>query len=291
MKKLPDIDELTAGRALLARPLLPLARLVGFLYLTGPFDRIAEVLPELPDPIESGGATYNNPATLLKPYLPLLAEFEQFKHPTSRPYRIIDAEGNDVPAMEAIDLWLSHQLVVRELEAINSLLCTPCCCTLCCTGPASGMAQEFFEIPLTPEEGTLFPLLAIDTAASRSTTPYQEPPFCRNGAPFYTAGPALYHWQSGWSFILPRGSACPHLELSGRCRIYPKRPEVCRRPQVFSYILDALPAPKTTDMTTYQAHRTLLAVWDCPYVQVLRDEIAAFADACELTPVFRQNKA
>lgn len=291
MKNLPSPHDLAAGRALLARPLLPLARLAGFLYLTGPFERIAELLGELPDPIEIGGVLYPQPAALLQPYLAILQEFEQFKHPTARPYRIIDESGNELPSMEAIDLWCSHHMLVQELEVINSLLCAPCGCTLCCTGPAAEMDQVFFEIPLHAAECQRFPLAAMDTEASRATTPYQEPPLRRGDLPFYETAPALYHWQGGWSLILPRNAACPHLEPTGRCRIYPHRPEVCRRPQIFSYVLEALPAAQANEVTTYQARRSLLAVWDCPYVQVLQESIAAFAAACELTPVFRQNKA
>lgn len=291
MKNPPPIEKLATGRALLSRPLLPLARLVGFLYLTGPFDRLAEVLPELPDPIETNGAIYERPAALLQPFLPILEEFEQLKHPTARPYRILDEAGDELPAMEAIDLWLSHHLLIQELEAINSLLCAPCGCTLCCIGPEPEMAQEFFEIPLTGGECQRFPLPVIDNETSRATTPYQEPAMPCNGSPFYATGPAIYHWRSGWSLILPHGAACPHLEASGRCRIYPDRPEVCRRPQIFSYALEAVTGQQAGGILTYQARRALLAVWDCPYVQALQDEIAAFAAACELTPVFRQNKA
>ncbi|MEW6593969.1 MAG: YkgJ family cysteine cluster protein [Thermodesulfobacteriota bacterium] len=288
----PTTDDLTAGRALLRRPLLPLARLVGLLYLTGPFERISDVLPELPGTIETGGVAYENPAPLLQPHLPVLTEFEQLKFPTSRTWRIINEEGDELSAMEAIDLWIGHHLLMGELEAINSLLCAPCGCTLCCTGPEAAMRQDFFEIPLRPEECRRFPLARIDSEESRATPPDQEPPLHRDHSPFYQYGPALYHWQSGWSLILPRGTACPHLEESGRCRIYPDRPEVCRRPQIFSYALEALSGrPADEGITTWRARRVLLAVWDCPYVQILRDEIAAFAEACELTPLFRQNKA
>ncbi|HSR36956.1 MAG TPA: YkgJ family cysteine cluster protein, partial [Desulfurivibrionaceae bacterium] len=224
------------------------------------------------------------------PFLPLLKEYERLKHPGATGYRVIDEIGAEVDAMEALDLWLSHHLLIQELEAINSLLCAPCGCTLCCTGPEPEMSQEFFEIPLQKAEVQRFSLPVIDDDSSRATTPYQEPPLHCGETPFFTNGPAVYHWQSGWSLILPRGSRCPHLEPTGRCRIYPERPEVCRRPQLFSYVLEAT-VPEQDGVPTYQARRSLLAVWDCPYVQVLRDEIAAFAEACELTPVFRQNKS
>jgi hypothetical protein len=41
----------------------------------------------------------------------------------------------------------------------------------------------------------------------------------------------------------------------------------------------------------FRLRQTLLAVVDCPYVQLLQDEIAAYAAACELEMLFRHNKA
>ena len=67
--------------------------------------------------------------------------------------------------------------------------------------------------------------------------------------------------------------------------MYLIRPQVCRRPQIFSYILE------NTDQTDqYRLRGSLLAVTDCPYVQVLQEEIAAYAAACELELVLKGNK-
>ena len=55
-------------------------------------------------------------------------------------------------AFEAVDGWIGQAVLRRELEEINSLLCGPCRCNLCCVGPEADMRQSFFEIPLSPAE-------------------------------------------------------------------------------------------------------------------------------------------
>jgi Fe-S-cluster containining protein len=107
------------------------------------------------------------------------------------------------------------------------------------------------------------------------------------GADFYQRpDPVLIRWQSGWSLVMPTGSQCPHLEQSGRCHIYPDRPEVCRRPQIFPYMLEPI-----EDGAAWRLRQCLLAVVDCPYVQLLQEEISTYAAACELEMIFRRNKA
>jgi Fe-S-cluster containining protein len=106
------------------------------------------------------------------------------------------------------------------------------------------------------------------------------------GRPFYTREtPALFHWQNGWSMILPRETACPALADNGRCLVYNNRPQVCRRPQIFSYVLE-----QTDQENTFCLRGSLLAILDCPYVQQLREQIAAYAAACELELVLKGNK-
>ena len=92
----------------------------------------------------------------------------------------------------------------------------------------------------------------------------------------------------GWSLILPRESSCPNLATSGRCRVYPDRPQVCRRPQIFPYMVEPM---ELHGQSILRLRQTLLAVVDCPYVRLLQDEIAAYAAACELEMIFRHNKA
>jgi Fe-S-cluster containining protein len=90
--------------------------------------------------------------------------------------------------------------------------------------------------------------------------------------------------------ILPKSSRCPHLEAdNGRCLVYDNRPEVCRRPQIFPYILEKMAGE--AERPSYRLRNSLLAVIDCPYVALLQDEIAAYGAACELEVIFKQNKA
>ena len=284
----PSQSELQAGAALLARPLLPLIRLLQLLYLTGPFNRIEELLAELPDPLETGGISYSHPRLLLVPHLDILAGFEILKGNAAAPAdRLLDEKGEPLSTMEAVEYRVCHAILQRELETINSLLCAPCRCTLCCTGPEKGMAQEYFEIPLTEEETRLFNLPRTDTPVSRAAA---DPTDSQLGQ-----GPALYHRQQGWSMILPKESHCPQLDQGGGCRIYPRRPRVCRLPQIFSYLLEEQPTAAAGEATDseplYLARHKLLAIWDCPYVQCLQEEIGRFAQSCALEPLFRQNKS
>ncbi len=328
----PSPSELQAGAALLARPLLPLVRLLQLLYLAGPFRRIEELLAELPDPLETGGINYSQPQNLLTPYRDILAGFEILKGNAAAPADqllddnypahtggncsavprvgasgpvprsvgfasradrpktgcrivILDEKGEALSALEAVEYRVCHAILQRELETINSLLCAPCRCTLCCTGPEEAMAQEYFEIPLTPEETSLFNLPRIDTPVSRAAADPADSQLRQ--------GPALYHRSRGWSMILPKESRCPQLDQEGGCRIYPQRPRVCRLPQIFSFLLEEQPTAaeeETDSQPRYLARHKLLAIWDCPYVQCLQEEVGRFAELSGLKPIFRQNK-
>lgn len=290
-----DSPQFQQGKSRLAQPILPLVRLLQLLYLTGPFARIAEILPELNEPIETGAVFYEDPRSLLAPYLPILRDLEHLKNGGSLTCSITDEQGETVDLLESLELRTAQDILAAELEQINSLLCGPCRCTLCCTGPDKEMAQQFFEIPLAETETRLFELPEVDSAESRRHSAMDEPPFLLEGRPFFEAGPRLVHWRNGWSLILPTGSSCPNLEeTTGSCRVYPERPEVCRRPQIFSYVLERIePAIRgeETSIPSFTARRKILAVWDCPYVQALKDEIAAYAELCGMEPVFKANKS
>ncbi|ADH86368.1 YkgJ family cysteine cluster protein [Desulfurivibrio alkaliphilus] len=282
-----------AGRQLLQRPLLPLVRLVHLLYLTGPFGSLEELLAELNEPLTTAGISYEHPAELLAPFLAVLKPLEGIKKPApaTPSITVLDDQDQPLPTMEALAMLVSQQVMEQELETINSLLCGPCRCSLCCTGPGGEMQQLFFEIPLRAEEVAAMALPRIDTPASRSSDSSSDPPLTIENRPFYQHPPAVYHWRAGWSMILPRGSRCPQLDDQGGCRIYPQRPQVCRRPQIFAYVVEAVDRRQTPEDTeVYRAQDKLLAVWDCPYVKLLQDEIATFAQAAGLEPVFRSNK-
>lgn len=276
------------GRALLLRPLSPLVALLRFFMQTGDFRGVDEVIAQLPSPIETGQARYDEPARLLAPHLDLLRGLEA---DGPLPPRIVDTEGRPLDPSAARGPWTTQQVLTRELEAINSLLCAPCRCTLCCVGPDAAMQQEFFEIPLAEGETAAFPSPRIDSLASRARTAMDEDELLVHGRPFFQRDhPLLVRWRGGWSLILPRGSACPNLApASGRCRVYDQRPEVCRRPQIFAYVVEPLEADRHGPL--FRVREALLAVIDCPYVRALRDEIAAFAAASELELILKQNKS
>jgi Fe-S-cluster containining protein len=296
------------GLSRLKKPVLPLVNMVQFLYLTGPFETIDEVLGRLSKAVELEGVLYGNPQQLLKPYAALLREFEVIKGKKKLaaplPF-IINEKDEPVAKRQALELWIKQQVLGQELETINSLLCGPCGCVLCCTGPNSGfdeasgfkgrMKQEFFEIPLADYEIDLFGLNRVDTEDSRAMTAQSDPPLQMGQTPFYKHEMALYHWKNGWSLILPEGSICSMLAAdTKRCAVYAKRPEVCRKPQIFAYVLEKTPdTAKRSDgvlIPVYMARNKVLAVWDCPYVRKFQHEIGAYAEMGGLEPIFKKSK-
>lgn len=279
-------EDLQEGIALLKQPALPLVSMVQFLYLTGPFATVAEVIDEMPEPIETGYTLYEHPQELLRNHLANLSLLERFKTGEDSQEQVVDESGEPVDSMSALTALVSQRIMEDELEVINSALCGPCGCTLCCIGPDRTMMQEFFEIPLQDEEVGLFSIARHDNADSRNCQAMADEALQVDGAPFYKRSvPELFHWRNGWSLILPRESSCPGLEENGRCRVYSTRPQVCQKPQIFSYVLE-----ETGHQVQYRLRNSLLAIIDCPYVQVLQDEIAAYAAACELELVLKGNK-
>ncbi|GAB4336364.1 MAG: hypothetical protein Kow0089_06570 [Desulfobulbaceae bacterium] len=283
-------DALQEGRALLARPVLPLVSMVQFLFLTGPFATVAEVVEELPEPIETGTAAYPDPRRLLAGYLDVLAGLEQAKEGGSPEVRVVDETDRPVDALTGFSALIRQRILEEELERINSLLCAPCGCTLCCVGPAEEMEQEYFEIPLAGTEPDLFDVPRCDSAATRAALPDDDPEPIWEGRAFYRVEePALFHWRKGWSLILPEKTTCPQLDAGGRCRVYDRRPRVCRRPQIFPYVVEPLDVTESGPPVV-RIRESLLAVVDCPYVRALREEIEGYAAACELALHLKRNK-
>lgn len=282
-------EKYAEGVRLLRQPVMPLVTMLQFLYLTGPFTTVAEVIAELPEPIETDRAVYERPRELLSQYLDCLAGLEQVRQEESLPVTVVDEAGRPVDPLTAASVMIQQQVLTAELERINSLLCGPCGCTLCCTGPADGMAQEFFEIPLAAEELDQFAVNRLDSEETRRRGSLDENELRVGGLPFYRLeGPQLVHWRNGWSLILPRLANCPGLEpANGQCRNYAARPEVCRRPQIFPYAVEPLGDQKTS----FRVRQSLLAITDCPYVRELRDEIAGYASASGLELILTRNKA
>lgn len=282
-------EKYAAGIRLLRQPVMPLVSMLQFLYLTGPFATVAEVIAELPEPIETDRTVYDQPRALLSAYLEALTGLEQMKQGNASQASVVDEDCRPVDPLTAATALIQQQVLTAELEQINSLLCNPCGCTLCCVGPEANMTQEFFEIPLMPKDLNLFPVPCHDNEASRSRRSMNKDELRVNGVPFYLlAGPQLVHWRTGWSLILPRQSVCPGLEPASRCcRVYAARPLVCRRAQLFPYMVE----PMNDGSTTCRIRQSLLAVTDCPYVRDLRDEIADYAAASGLKLVLTRNKA
>ena len=290
---------------MLKTPVLPLVRMVYFLFFSGPFQDVASIVDEFTDPLEMEDTAYENPGQALTPFLPVLQQLEYVKRKRAFPEgfpRILDEGLQPENKFKALEHWICQQVLTQELEKINSLLCEPCGCILCCCGPLSCKGEEeekrkcFFEIPLSSAEAGFFEsLVRIDTEASRGTTANAEPSFSINDVPFYKSDRSVISWRNGLSMILPRDTYCPQLDSrTGRCRIYEKRPDVCRRPQIFPYLLErhdpgaGQAGPAGAD--TYLVRNKILAVWDCSYVKALQEEIARYAELCGLTPVFMENK-
>jgi len=292
----------------LKQPILPLVKMVEFLYLTGPCKTVQELLARLTKPVVLEGLHYENPQQALQSYEGIIREFEVLKGgkklSTALPF-IVNEKQVPLARRQSLECWIWQHILSAELEEINSKLCGPCNCVLCCTGPNSAfdalsgfrgkMKQEYFEIPLADNEVALFVLPRIDTEESRAHTVQSSPAFQVNHVVFYRREMALYHWQNGWSLILPEGAACPQLATdTKRCMVYAKRPTVCRKPQIFPYLLE-----KTNDrakrndgreIPVYMARHKMLAVWDCPYVRELQDEIGAYAEMSGLEPIFKRSK-
>ena len=175
---------LQEGMALLAQPVLPLVSMVQFLYLTGDFATVDEVIDQMPPDIETGYATYTDPVSALRPYIDLLQPLVDLKAGKAPEQQVVDVEDNTLDAMSATAALIAQNILTRELEPINSRLCAPCHCTLCCVGPEPGMQQAYFEIPLHANEAVLFPLDRIDTSDSRAAQIDDEPPLQSGGRDF-----------------------------------------------------------------------------------------------------------
>ena len=286
-----DQDTFTEGIHLLQHPVMPLVAMVQFLFMTGPFAKVTEVIDELPEPIETDRAVYEHPRELLTGYLDILSRYEDMKNGNFEEMIIVDEENNPFDPPTANTVIIQQQVLTKELERINSALCGPCGCTLCCVGPDEHMEQEFFEIPLSPDELDLFTVKRYESDESRTRNAYDDDELVCDGHPFYQrSNPGLFHWKNGWSLILPKVSRCPHLKANDQCDVYGERPEVCRRPQIFPYMVEPVDNDPENN-PCYRIRQSLLAIVDCPYVRQLKDEIAGYAAASELHLVLKENKA
>jgi Fe-S-cluster containining protein len=289
------------GRAKLERPVWPLCNLFLMLCLASPYERPDALLTELPDEVEAGENLYSDPVAILKRFSDILFPFARFLRGdgpgnpeeekaaallVSRSSSLADLSGERPDPFDAMFALCRQDILARELEEINSLLCGPCGCDICCTGPGVEASHDFFEIPLAEPELSLFELEKVDSSASRNCLAGDDRPLVVGDRPFYASGhPLLIHWRRGWSLVMPRATACPNLGETG-CSVYMERPEVCRKPQIFPYVIEE----DAASPGTYVIRNAILAVWDCPYVRFLRDEIASYAAMNGLETFFRENK-
>lgn len=281
--------EWQAGLQHLKTPLWPLTKLCILLYLTSPYQTWEELLQALPQELSVDNTIYKAPASKLTPLhlnTQWLGLLKNGKNSTELP--TVVNERNDILDMFSTVLCLIKQHVMQmELETVNSLFCSSMKCSLCYEGPKSNAIQEFFEIPLQPKELSLFTLKIVETPFQGGFDPYSTDTFQIDGKPFYLLPPAIYHWRHGYSLILPKGAVCQHLSQNMRCNIYEKRPDVCKRPQIFAYVMEQPPNKPHIAIE----RNTLLAVTDCPYVRMLENELERYAVLNEVTLMLKPNKA
>lgn len=282
-----------AGLQRLRHPVRPLLSIVEFILHTGAFTSAQEVLEMLPETIETETALYNRARQHLQPYLP---ELEQFCNPQTEASDtlplVLGPDGESLGFTETLAALLEQRVLEKELEQINSLLCGAHNCTLCCTGPDASMRQQYFDIPLRNGEEALF-AFAKPAQTGFSDTARQTLETIAAGLNTSCNDAVLARHLQGYSLVLPKHARCPALDSAGRCSIYEKRPQVCRKPQIFPYLLEQEKEEGLADTgkTVFRLRNTLLAVMDCPYVQELQDDIALYAAASELELIFRRNKA
>lgn len=287
---------------MLERPAWPLCNLFMMLYLTCSCHRPEELMEELKEEIEVADKKYCEPSEILWKFSDIISpvvrfirgdepeseeEYEIRQSLSLRTSSLRTLSGDRPEPFDALLAICRQDILARELEEINSLLCGPCGCSICCTGPADGARQKFFEIPLGPGETQLFSLKKWDSEISRGMGSSDDPPLTVDNLPFYdSSAPILINWQNGWSLVMPQGTSCPNLCERG-CTVYERRPEVCRKPQIFPYVLEE----DEENSGIIVVRNALLAVWDCPYVRFLKDEIASYAAMNELETFFKENKA
>ena len=277
-----DSPQWKQALALMEGPIWPLVELVKMLYLAGGYQDIDLLFSQLPDPIEMEHATYNNPVERLAPYKEMISAFFSAN---DLDVTIKDEMGEILDPLMAKESLLRQKIIEQELETINSLLCTPMGCDLCCIGPTPQEKNLFFEIPISEEELDLFQVEKISTDASRSSLSAHEPPLTIGGREFYRCGPCVIEWMSGHSLILPRGTRCPQLNDNGRCLIYNERPKTCRKPQIFAYVVE-----KDSKLGNFTFRNKMLAILDCPYVKILKNKIYLYASLCNLDLVVSPNR-
>ena len=60
-----NVNKFSQGLSRLKMPVLPLVNMVQFLYLSGPFEKIGEIMNRLTKSVELEGVLYENPRQIL----------------------------------------------------------------------------------------------------------------------------------------------------------------------------------------------------------------------------------
>ncbi len=298
-----------SGTKLLKRPVSPLMFFLTLIFFAGDYQDIGQLIDEIPDQLTIKGLTYEKVRQIFGEYLDILRRQNALKPKKDLKVEriVIDPDMRLIDLRRAIALSIKHSIVARELGKINSLLCPRYKCVECCRGPHNHHKDYFFELPLSPDEISLFNVPRVDNASTRSSHAFAEPSPVFEGKEFYLHPPAIYNWNKGWSLILPRETYCPNLDVEkGKCIIYQKRPEVCRLPQIFPLVLERHYDPKAVSRFSetlrlspsdlkdshniYIAHNGILGILDCPYVREFQHEIVDYAALSGLKAFFRRSK-
>ena len=133
------------GAAMLANPTLPLVRIVQMPYITGPFKRIARFS------MNSTNRWRWRPAPTL---IPKRCSCPILKTCNCSSSLNIPGRRSRWTASNRLNFWVAQRILARELENINSLLCGPCDCQLCCLGPSGEMGQVFLRAPCKSKKTT-----------------------------------------------------------------------------------------------------------------------------------------
>lgn len=294
---------------LLKTPVSPLMSFVTITFFAGDYQDIGQLIDGIPDSLTIKGVTYERARETMAEYLDILCRQNVLKAGKNlKPDKIVvDLEMKLVGSSKAVVFDVKHSVITRELKRINSLLCLDHGCVECCRGPHNSHRDCFFELPLSSDDLEFFRVSKVNTEYTRSTHAFAEPDPVFEGKKFYAHPPTMYHWEKGWSLILPRETYCPNLDVEeGKCIIYQKRPEVCRLTQIFPLVLDRHYDPKAVSRLAeiaglglsdlkdrnniYVAQNAVLGILDCPYVRELKQEIVDYAALSGLKACFRQNK-
>ena len=120
-------DQTGEGLWLLQHPVLPLFRMVQFLYLSGPFAGVEEVIAQFSEPIETQFARYEEPAAIMAPYLPLMKDIEPLKNTEKQAIPLI-VDGHDAPLnrFTAMESWVSQLILVKIKDKWDRVRTLPC---------------------------------------------------------------------------------------------------------------------------------------------------------------------